>query len=107
MVCAARVALVPRKSWSNRVILHREFVAAVMSRKVEVWDPGEIARQWREVAARRRAPFIEVYPSGRRRPYYSGPDFLACVGHVTAHAESLDALAPSVPPVLTGDRLAP
>jgi|GEM_PF-2870603 hypothetical protein len=98
MVCAARVALVPRKSSSNRVIVHRVFVAAVMSRKVEVWDPGEIARQWRELAERRRAHFIELYRSGRWRRYYSEHDFLACVRKVTAEIESWDALAgPELP----------
>jgi hypothetical protein len=98
MVCAARVALVPRKSSSNRVIVHRVFVAAVMSRKVEVWDPGEIARQWRELAERRRAHFIELYRSGRWRRYYDEQDFLACVRKVTAEIESWDALAgPELP----------
>jgi hypothetical protein len=98
MVCAARVVLVPRKSSSNRVIVHRVFVAAVMSRKVEVWDPGEIARQWRELAERRRAHFIELYRTGRWRRYYSEQDFLACVREITAEIESWDALAgPELP----------
>src|SRR5260370_32249606 len=100
MVCAARVALVPRKSWSNRVILHREFVAAVMSRKVEVWDPGEIARQWRELAERRRAHFIELYRCGRWRRYYSEQDFLAFVRNVTDAIEYWDSLAGPVLPAL-------
>ncbi len=42
-----------------------------MSRKVEVWDPGEIARRW----------------------YYTEQEFLASVRKVAAEIESWDALA--------------
>jgi uncharacterized repeat protein (TIGR03809 family) len=66
-----------------------------MSRKVEVWDPGEIARRWRELAERRRAHFIELDRSGRWRRYYTEPEFLASVRKVAAEIESWDALAGS------------
>jgi uncharacterized repeat protein (TIGR03809 family) len=64
-----------------------------MSRKVEVWDPGEIARRWRELAERRRAHFIELHRSGRWRRYYTEQEFLASVHKVAAEIESWDALA--------------
>ena len=69
-----------------------------MSRKVEVWDPGEIARRWCELAERRRAHFIELDRSGRWRRYYTEQEFLACVRKVAAEIESWDALAgPELP----------
>src|SRR5436853_6302419 len=71
--------LVPRKSLSNRVIVHSRFRCGVMSRKVEVWDPGEIARRWRGLAERRRAYLIELYRSGRWKRYYNEQEFLTCV----------------------------
>jgi hypothetical protein len=92
--------LVPRKSSSNRVIVHRVFVAAVMSGKVEVWDPGEIARRWRALAERRRAHFIELYRSGRWRRYYTEQEFLTSVREVAADLESWGALAGPELPVL-------
>jgi uncharacterized repeat protein (TIGR03809 family) len=72
-----------------------------MSRKVEVWDPGEIARRWRGLAERRRAHFIELYRSGRWKRYYNEQEFLACVRKIAAEIESWDALAmPEPEPVL-------
>jgi uncharacterized repeat protein (TIGR03809 family) len=71
-----------------------------MSSKVEVWDPGEIARQWRALAERRRVHFIELYRSGRWRRYYSEQEFLASVRKVAAEIESWDALAGPELPVL-------
>lgn len=72
-----------------------------MSRKVEVWEPGEIARRWRGLAERRRAYFIELYRSGRWKRYYSEQEFLTTVRNIAAEIESWDALAtPEPEPVL-------
>ena len=69
-----------------------------MSSKVEVWNSGEIARRWRELAERRRTHFIELYSSGRWRRYYTEQEFLTSVRKVTAEIESWDALAdPELP----------
>jgi hypothetical protein len=90
--------LVPRKIRRIASSSIRVFVAAIMSRKVEVWNPGEIARQWRGLAERRRAYYIELYRSGRWRRYYTEQEFLASVRKVTAEIESWDALAgPELP----------
>ena len=72
-----------------------------MSRTVEAWDPGAIARRWRGLAERRRAHFIELYRSGRWKHYYKEHEFLACVRTITAEIESWDALAgPEPEPVM-------
>ncbi len=71
-----------------------------MSNKVEVWNPGEIARRWRELAERRRAHFVELYSSGRWRRYYTEQEFLTCVRNATADIESWGALAGPELPVL-------
>jgi uncharacterized repeat protein (TIGR03809 family) len=71
-----------------------------MSRKVEVWDSGEIARQWRGLAERRQAHFIELYRSGRWRRYFTEQEFLTSVRNVAADLESWDALAPPELPML-------
>ena len=68
-----------------------------MSNKVEAWDPGEIARQWRGLAERRRAHFIELYRSGRWKRYYDEQEFLTSVRKVAAEIESWDALAGAEP----------
>jgi uncharacterized repeat protein (TIGR03809 family) len=69
-----------------------------MSRKVEVWDTGEIARQWRDLAERRRAHCIELYRSGRWRRYYTEHEFLTSVREIAADIESWDALVgPELP----------
>ncbi len=71
-----------------------------MSRKVDVWDPGEIARQWCALAERRRAHFIELHTSGRWRRYYSEQQFLASVRDITADIEFWNALAGPEPAIL-------
>ncbi len=71
-----------------------------MSRKVEVWDPGGIARQWRALAERRRAHFIELYRSGRWRHYFTEQEFLNSVRKIAADLDSWDALAGPEPVML-------
>jgi uncharacterized repeat protein (TIGR03809 family) len=71
-----------------------------MSRKVEVWDLGEIARRWRDLAERRREHFVELYSSGRWRRYYNEREFLARVRDASADIESWDALAGQEPVAL-------
>jgi uncharacterized repeat protein (TIGR03809 family) len=71
-----------------------------MSRKVEVWDPGEIARHWRALAERRRAHFIELYRSGRWRHYFTEQEFLNSVRKIAADLDSWDALAGPEPVML-------
>jgi uncharacterized repeat protein (TIGR03809 family) len=68
-----------------------------MSRKVEVWDPGGIARQWRALAERRRAHFIELYRSGRWRNYFTEREFLNSVRDIAADLDSWNALATPEP----------
>jgi hypothetical protein len=38
---------------------------------------GELAQQWRELAERRRAHFIDLQQSGRWKHYYTEEQFLA------------------------------
>ena len=72
-----------------------------MSRKVEVWDPGGIARQWRALAERRRAHFIELYRSGRWRNYFTEQEFLNSIRDIAADLDSWNALAgPEPEPVV-------
>jgi uncharacterized repeat protein (TIGR03809 family) len=71
-----------------------------MSRKVEVWDPGGIARQWRALAERRRTHFLELYRSGRWRHYFTEQEFLNSVRDIAADLDSWDALAGPEPVML-------
>ncbi|MGH6789687.1 MAG: TIGR03809 family protein [Pseudolabrys sp.] len=52
-----------------------------------------VARKWRDLAARRRAYFIELYRSGRWRHYYSEEQFTSRMRDVLRAAKTWDELA--------------
>jgi uncharacterized repeat protein (TIGR03809 family) len=55
---------------------------------------GELAQQWRELAERRRAHFVDLYQSGRWKHYYTEEQFLAEMREAVHVAETWARIAP-------------
>jgi uncharacterized repeat protein (TIGR03809 family) len=55
---------------------------------------GELAQQWRELAERRRAHFVDLYQSGRWKHYYTEEQFLAEMREAIRVAETWARIAP-------------
>jgi uncharacterized repeat protein (TIGR03809 family) len=55
---------------------------------------GEITQQWRELAERRRAHFVDLYQSGRWKHYYTEEQFLAEMEEAIRAAETWARIAP-------------
>jgi uncharacterized repeat protein (TIGR03809 family) len=49
---------------------------------------GELAQQWRELAERRRAHFVDLQQSGRWKHYYTEEQFLAEMQDAVRAAET-------------------
>ncbi len=63
-----------------------------MSEQILRRMPIEITRQWRALAERRRAHFIELYDSGRWKRYYTEEQFLARMREAIRLAETWEQL---------------
>ncbi len=59
-----------------------------------------LSRQWRELAERRRAHFIELYQTGRWKHYYTEEEFVAQIREAFNAAETWARLAPAAPVTL-------
>ncbi|HUI94725.1 MAG TPA: TIGR03809 family protein [Xanthobacteraceae bacterium] len=66
---------------------------------------AEITHKWRDLAARRRAHFIELFESGRWRHYYTEEQLLARMREAVRLAETWEQLAapPDAPKVLAAE----
>lgn len=64
-----------------------------MQSQPTVFPSEQIAQRWRDLAARRRTHFIELYQSGRWKHYYSEADFVLRMREVCQAAEQWEKLA--------------
>jgi uncharacterized repeat protein (TIGR03809 family) len=55
---------------------------------------GELARQWRDLAERRRAHFVELQQSGRWKHYYTEEAFLTEMQEAVRTADAWARIAP-------------
>jgi uncharacterized repeat protein (TIGR03809 family) len=55
----------------------------------------KLSRQWRELAERRRAHFIDLYRTGRWKHYYTEQEFVVRIREVFSAAETWARLAPA------------
>jgi hypothetical protein len=63
---------------------------------------GELAQQWRELAERRRAHFVDLQQSGRWKHYYTEVQFLAEMQEAVRAAETWARIASADKPRMTG-----
>jgi uncharacterized repeat protein (TIGR03809 family) len=64
-----------------------------MSEQIPRCMSVEITRRWRDLAEKRRAPFVELYDSGRWKHYYTEEQLLARLREAIRLAETWQRLA--------------